>query len=81
VHAERAQWALIPVVGRAGAAALVRDALAADEFVPALIAAVEADPGAAPALARIREVVAEDGPVGLSDHLIDASIAAARSIR
>lgn len=81
VHAERAQWALVPVIGRQRAGALVREALGEDDFVAALLAAVDADDAARAALPRIREVVAVGGPVGLSDRLIDASIAAARSIR
>ena len=78
---ERAQWALVPVVGRARAAELVRDALAAGDLVPALLQAVEADPEAAPAADRIRAVTAVGGPVGLSDTFIDAVLDAARSSR
>ncbi|MDH2443186.1 lyase family protein [Amnibacterium sp. CER49] len=79
IHAERAQWALVPAVGRARAAALVRDALATGEaFVPALLRLVEGDPEAAPAVERLRAVTASGGPVGLSDALIDASIGGTR---
>jgi 3-carboxy-cis,cis-muconate cycloisomerase len=81
VHAERAQWALVPVVGRARAAELVRDALATGDLLPALLRAVEADPRAAAAADRIRAVTAVGGPVGLSDTLIDAALDAARSSR
>ncbi|MCU1571437.1 MAG: putative intramolecular lyase [Naasia sp.] len=78
VHAERAQWALVPYVGRARASALVREALAHGAFVDALTAAVQAEPNGGPdAAARIREVAATEGAIGLSDSIIDAARAAA----
>ncbi|HEY8590597.1 MAG TPA: adenylosuccinate lyase, partial [Naasia sp.] len=76
VHAERAQWALVPFVGKARAGELVRDALAAPDFVEALAAAAGAEPAGGPdAVARIRAVTAATGPVGLSDEMIDAVLA------
>ena len=77
LHAERAQWALVPAVGRARAAALVRDALAAPDFVAALLDRLG---GEDPALAdRIRAVTRTGGPVGLADRIIDAVVADLRS--
>jgi 3-carboxy-cis,cis-muconate cycloisomerase len=73
LHAERAQRVLVPAVGRARAAALVRDALAAPEFRPALLESIEE-----PALAdRVRAVTVIGGAVGLSDRMIDAVLAGA----
>lgn len=81
LHAERAQGALVPVVGRARAAALVAEALAGDDFVPALLTAIGDEPGVDPAaLDRVRAVTGIGGPVGLSEPLIDAAIAAARRL-
>jgi hypothetical protein len=77
LHAERAQWALVPAVGRARAAELVRDALGGPDFVAALLARLgDTDPSAAQ---RVRAVTATGGPVGLSDRMIDAVLADARS--
>ncbi|WP_375388857.1 lyase family protein [uncultured Amnibacterium sp.] len=77
VHAERAQQVLARALGRARAAEIVRAALAADDFVPAVLAA-SAEAGAdADTAARLREATATGGPVGLSDRLIDAAIRAA----
>lgn len=71
VHAERAQWALASHLGRARAQELVQRALAADDFVPALLASLAGEPAAA---ARVRAVTDPDGPVGLADRMIDAAI-------
>jgi 3-carboxy-cis,cis-muconate cycloisomerase len=68
LHAERAQWALVPAVGRSRSAQLVRDALAGPAFLPALLESID-DPALAD---RVRAVTAIDGPVGLSDRMIDA---------
>ncbi|BDZ44431.1 lyase family protein [Naasia aerilata] len=79
IHAERAQWALVPFVGRARAAELVRTALHGDDFVGALATAVGAEPDAGPdAVERLRAVTGTGGPVGLSDRMIDAAVAASR---
>lgn len=80
VHAERAQWALVPFVGRARAAELVREALTAPHFVEALAAATAGEAGGgAEAVARLHAVTEASGPVGLSDTMIDAVLADARS--
>lgn len=69
VHAERAQWALVPTLGRRRAQELVQEALASDGFVPALLARL------APADAeRVRQVTDPDHPVGLADRMIDAAV-------
>jgi 3-carboxy-cis,cis-muconate cycloisomerase len=75
LHAERAQWALVPVIGRSRAAALVREALAAPEFLPALLPSIE-DPALAD---RVRAVTTTGGPIGLADRMIDAVLADART--
>jgi 3-carboxy-cis,cis-muconate cycloisomerase len=80
IHAERAQWALVPVVGRARAAELIRSALEGEGFLDRLTAAVRDEPDAGPdAVDRIRAVTDLGGAVGLSDRMIDAAIAATRS--
>jgi 3-carboxy-cis,cis-muconate cycloisomerase len=71
VHAERAQWALVPELGRGRAQELVRGALAADEFVPALLAQLADEPAAAD---RVRAVTDPSAPVGLTGRMIDAVI-------
>jgi 3-carboxy-cis,cis-muconate cycloisomerase len=77
LHAERAQWMLVPVFGRARAAELVRDALEEHDFPAALLERVgRVDPALA---ARIRAVTTPGGRVGLSDRMIDAVLADARS--
>jgi hypothetical protein len=81
IHAERAQWALVPVLGRSRAAALVADALGGDDFVAALLAALDHEPDAQDAADRVRAVTEESGPVGLSDPMIDAVLAAEGSAR
>jgi 3-carboxy-cis,cis-muconate cycloisomerase len=70
VHAERAQWALVPHLGRARAQELVRAALTADDFVPALLASLTGEPAAAD---RVRVVTDPRSPVGLADRMIDAA--------
>lgn len=79
IHAERAQWALVPFVGRARAAELVRAALQGDGFVERLTAAAREEPGAgSDAAERIRAVTSSYGAVGLSDAMIDAALGAVR---
>jgi 3-carboxy-cis,cis-muconate cycloisomerase len=78
VHAERAQAALVPIVGRTEAARLVRSAVAMPgpavpgAFETALIAALGDNPVAA---AAVRVACAVGGPIGLSDTFIDSVIA------
>ena len=74
VHAERAQWALVPLLGRARAQELVRTALATGELVPALLAQLGDEPEAAD---RVRAVTDPSLPVGLADRMIDAAIGGA----
>ena len=74
VHAERAQWALVPHLGRARAQELVHAALGADEFVPALLASLTGEPDAAD---RVRAVTDPRNPVGLADRMIDAVVGSA----
>lgn len=75
LHAERAQSALVPAVGRARAAELVREALGEPDFVAALLERI----GDAALADRVRAVTTPGGPVGLSDRMIDAVLADARS--
>ena len=74
VHAERAQWALVPRLGRDRAQQLVRAALAAGDFVPALLASLTSEPEAAD---RVRVVTDPRNPAGLADRMIDAAIGTA----
>jgi 3-carboxy-cis,cis-muconate cycloisomerase len=81
LHAERAQQVLARALGRDRATALVRTALAAPDFVPAIRAGAAAAGVDDATSALLETVTTVGGPVGLSDQLIDAAIRAAEEAR
>ena len=79
VHSERATEILTEHLGRVRAGELVKQALAGDaDFVSSLSLLVSDEPTIAAALASITTVT--PGPVGLSDIIIDATIARAGAL-
>ncbi|GAA2749359.1 lyase family protein [Amnibacterium kyonggiense] len=81
IHAERAQQVLAQRVGRSRAAELTRTALAEGDFVAAIRRAAVDDPDVDEATRdRLAAATTTGGTVGLSDRLIDASVAAARGV-